>query len=865
MSQLREKSIIIQHILLIVFLVIVSGLLWNIWQILLEADNQPLKTNNGVDFSYQYVVDPQGTFNESNVLNQRFEQTQGAKIPYQLDDSVYWVKLTVNNELNETRQLTLHADNPVLDTFIVFDLINNTPEFNASLGKLKQANQSEKTATNSREVHRAFPHFNFQLSANEQLTYLFKIKTYGPPNVPLVLYETEKFEQRVKLTQLIYGAFIGIVLMIVAYNLVLYFAVKDKVHLSYIAYLLCSFLVVASLTGFGYLIFPPSIQYLNEDLLIPLDAVMVAALALFTLYYLRYDETKDRLYKFGIGLISVMLAYSVISLALDPINQAFFFFSMQPIFYVFSILIISKRLRKDFIWARFYFISWIPFLAGAAIQPMLLMNKIDYSFLTRYAFLFSVLIEVTFMAFALAERVRRHEKDRLDEVLYHRINHLPRRLLIQDKISQFHQASNGDFSVLAIKPEQIDSINLYLREDSNAQLYKSLSEGLNSLFAFNDAIVSLNASGDKLCLLDNNTLLVIVDNKKKQQSTEVLVQSIQSVIYKLYQVENLHIPLSASVGVASYPTHGTAANTLVNRAQQALQQAQRTSKRWSVFEFEQSYKAEYLLKLASELRVAIDNGNFELYHQPQIDLKTARVCGSECLIRWQHPTEGNIPPTIFVEIAEDMGLINNLTQWVLKTALAQQSILAEAGYASHMVSINISGRDVSSERFFERVSTLINEHDIAPEKIIFELTESATIINDELATLTINKLSEMGLSISIDDFGTGYSSMAYISALPFNELKIDRQFVENVNQSHKRKTIAETTTKMAKGLGLEVVAEGINSDEDQRTMRTFGADIGQGYYYAKPMPLEQYLQWLAQEQQGTVPAQGGEFIAAKTD
>ena len=203
----------------------------------------------------------------------------------------------------------------------------------------------------------------------------------------------------------------------------------------------------------------------------------------------------------------------------------------------------------------------------------------------------------------------------------------------------------------------------------------------------------------------------------------------------------------------------------------------------------------------------------------------------------------------------------SLTLWVVETALTQQARLTEHTGLNHMVSINISGKDLIQANFIDDVAGIINRCDIKAEKIIFELTESISFAQNNIAINTIEKLIELGITISIDDFGTGYSSLSQINQLPFQELKIDREFVEDVCSDIKRKVIAETAVKMAKGLGLEVVAEGINSALDEETLRSFGCDIGQGYFYAKPMSYDDYLEWLNNLTNGQIPKSlDGEFI-----
>ena len=355
----------------------------------------------------------------------------------------------------------------------------------------------------------------------------------------------------------------------------------------------------------------------------------------------------------------------------------------------------------------------------------------------------------------------------------------------------------------------------------------------------------------------------MIDHQKNQQPLNVIIKSIQDVISEHYKIDDLKLPLSGIIGVSNYPEHGKSGQLLINRAQIALHHAKINHHKWEYFESTSTDKANYLLKLASDMKDALENKDFEIYHQPQIDLKTLRVCGSECLIRWNHKTEGFIPPSVFIPVAEDIGLINPLTLWIVKKSLEQHQTIIENEHKNHMVSINISGKDLASKHFYDGIVDSIKQSSVPPEKIIFELTESATITDSKHALEVIEQLNGLGITLSIDDFGTGYSSMSYISELPFQELKVDRQFVENVCDSTKRKTIAETTVKMGKGLGLEVVAEGINSQLDEDTLRSFGCDIGQGHFYAEAMPIMNYIAWLNEQKNGRKDVVHGVFIPAE--
>lgn len=850
------RSIFISCILLALLFIFSS-----VWKFISNIDELSLSHDSSLITSeFSYHIDHKNNFDIEALFHTKeseslFIPSLANNIPYDLGHQSYWIKINITNNTPNIQNLVLHADNSMLAFFDVYKIDSILQNVELISQKSKYVNQ--KTLLD------VFPHIAFELFGSSTVEFIAHVKSDGPPNVPLVIYNNENFEKRVDYSQIIYGIFIGIILLMSAYNFVLYFAIKDKVYLVYIGYLLSAFIVLAGVTGYGYLIFSKDIQYLIHEYVMIAHFSLVFFLLLFSLFFLRYDRLKNKIYKIGIMVCVTLVILSLYSIYLDKVIQAKLFFSIQPLFILFSLFIIFRRLSKDFSWARFYFISWIPFLAGASIQPLVLLNYVDSTFLTRNAFLFAIMIEVTFMAFALAERMRRNEQDRIHGISYHDLNDLPRKSMLENAMTKLQLSGQNNFSVLVIKPEHIEQISLYIDDKANAALFKRLSHRLSSLFIHNDAIVTLAGKNEKICFLRNNCLALIVKKNKNQQELSILVKSIQQLISETFQINELKLPLSAVVGIANYPEHGEANYLLINHALLAVNDAQLLYGRWAYYQSEKSDQTSHLLKLAADLKDAIEQDTLEIYHQPQIDLKTLRVCSSECLIRWNHKTEGFISPVVFIPLAEDLGLINQLTLWVIKRSLMQHNQILTKH--NHMVSINISGKDIAYEHFFNNALTIIEESEIPAEKIILELTESASISHNQQSLDLIQKFSDLGFTISIDDFGTGYSSMAQISHLPFQELKVDRQFVENVNDDKKRKTIAEATVKMAKGLGLEVVAEGINSQEDEDTLRSFGCDIGQGYYYSKPMPVEDYLDWLALQNNGRTQKRvdlDGEFIPA---
>ena len=838
--------------ILATFISTIVFLISNVWHV----DN-PNTQKNQRDFSahFSYLVDKNHSLTLDHVVSfpNQFIPDLSNEIPYELENNIYWVKVKIENKSTINKHLVLHTDTPMLIRFDIYTIQNNRI--------LEQLSPNSSTL-----IQKTFPNIPLILAPNTTQTLLLALQSIGPRNIPLAVYEASEFDNRVRISLGIYGCFIGVIMLMCVYNLVLYASIQDKVYLVYIGYLLSTFFVLATVNGYGHYVFPTNIQsWLNQHTLFFHYCIIIFIVS-FAMIFLRYPTSRGPLYTIGKNLCVTLIAIYFISINFSYSTQIKIFFSIQPFIYIYCIYLVIARFKEDYSWAKFYFISWIPLLIGASIQSLMVTNIIDYSFFARNAFLLGVLIQIAFMALALAERMRRNEQDQLHHLCYHSQTGLPRQLNLENTIKRLTTSITGtqDLIIIVLKPEHIEKIKHYIDDVNLLQLFKNINNSLSDLFKNNDAVIPLTLSDEKLCYINGKCLGCMVDVSTLSIPINTFIQSIQQVITETYNIKGLTLSLTGVIGVSHYPNHGLTSRDLIKHALVAIQEAENTSEKWAVYHTDTKDKSTFLLELASDIQYALEHNVFEMYHQPQIDLKTSKVCGSECLIRWNHPTKGFISPSIFIPVAEDMGLINKITLWVIKQSLFQHSTIIQDAQYNHMISINISGIDIISKDFYAKVIEMVNASDVPPEKVIFEITESANIAKNEHAVNVIEKLTAYGITVSIDDFGTGYSSLANLDELPFQELKIDKQFVENVHLETKRQVITETTVKMAKGVGLEVVAEGIASKLDETTLTAYGCDIGQGYYYSEALPIHKYLEWLSVQQNGKTPEDFyGEFIPAE--
>ena len=310
-----------------------------------------------------------------------------------------------------------------------------------------------------------------------------------------------------------------------------------------------------------------------------------------------------------------------------------------------------------------------------------------------------------------------------------------------------------------------------------------------------------------------------------------------------FEVGDLHLDITATVGIALYPQHGADAVRLVRHADLAMHQGKETGTHYTVYAPNSDEESPRRLALASELRQAIDKDELVLHYQPKVDLGSGQVCGAEALVRWLHPREGLIPPDSFIPLAEHTGLIKPMTDWVLAAALRQLSVWRQAG--PHLpIAVNLSVRNLRDPDLIERVAGLLRAWSIDPGKLEVEITESAMMDDPKRALEALVRLRDLGIRLFIDDFGTGHSSLAYLKRLPVDAVKIDKSFVSDMLSSTDSEAIVRSTITLAHDIGLKVVAEGIEDQATWERLVALGCDTGQGYFISKPLECPQFEMWL---------------------
>lgn len=439
------------------------------------------------------------------------------------------------------------------------------------------------------------------------------------------------------------------------------------------------------------------------------------------------------------------------------------------------------------------------------------------------------------------------EKRNLLQQLSHQAYHdalteLPNRLLFNDRLRQaIVQARRNErkVGILFLDMDRFKLINDTLGHAYGDVFLKAASKRLQTCLR----------EGDTVARQGGDEFLISLPDIRREADAAKVAQKICEAFARPFSLDEHEVFVTVSVGISIYPTDGESIETLVKHADSAMYYAKEQGRNnYQFFTPILNINTHERLVLENQLRKALERDEFRLYYQPQIDITNEEIIGMEALIRWQSPSMGLISPAKFIPIAEETGQIVPIGEWALRTACAQFRAWQDQGYALQFITVNLSARQFKQPLLVDTIVKILAETKVAPEHLELEITESIAMENVDFTIKMLNRLRQMGISISIDDFGTGFSSLNYLRRLPLSTLKIDQTFIADIGTSLYGAEIVNTIIALAHNLNLRVIAEGVESEDQARFLQDKSCHIMQGYLFGKPLPAKDIEKLLTGEE-----------------
>ena len=467
------------------------------------------------------------------------------------------------------------------------------------------------------------------------------------------------------------------------------------------------------------------------------------------------------------------------------------------------------------------------------------------AFITFWLSVWSALLVSSF----IVKQVRESNKKLTHMATHDALTDLPNRVYLVEQIDNFvtEIPSTGVknhrqlASLILIDLDRFKEVNDTLGHAIGDDLLKAISLLFHSVL--DQPCILTRFGGDEFVVWCPDT-----DKEKALKIAAALTETCrQPIIIGSHSLE-----IGASIGVALYPEHGQDAENLIKRADIAMYQAKRNHQSVRVYDKDDDTLSLFKVKLSGDISSALQRGDFIIHYQPKVDIKTRLIVGVEALVRWQHPEFGLIYPSDFIGLIEQSGRIHDFTLYVINESVIQIRKWQEQ-QQNLSIAVNISPYNLTDAELIPNVSSILEKHSIPAQLLEFELTETASMLDIEKTQSAFNQLRELGIKLSIDDFGTGMSSLAYLKELDVDYIKIDRSFIINMEKDHRDKAIVRSTINLISQLGREVIAEGIETRAIAEQLQTLNCRFGQGFYFAKPLPISEINKLLNRQLPISIP------------
>lgn len=778
--------------------------------------------------------------------------------------ATHWYRITLENATAQRLERFFEISYPLLDHIEFYRVRDGQVRDYVRTGD----NYSHETRPIQNRVF-AFP---MSLAPEERNTLYLRIRTSGSHQVPMTVWQPEAFHQASERDMVGRSLFYGMLLAVIIFNLFLFSLLRERAYVYYVVTNASLLWVMASLHGTAFQYLYPTMPDVHERITLVASGLVIFFLYLFSSNFLNVKQTLPRVYPWfrGLGVITLAntLAAFFLSYAVSTRVSVALAFGMTLAILAIGSVLVWRGNRS----ARYFMAAWVALLLGTVVWGLTLIGVTPSTFWSQYAIEAGAVAQAMLLSFALGDRFNRErearigeqrerlrameqrervERELLEQAKHHPLTELPNRTYLEEalesEIERIRGLDGGRLSLVLIHFRGFDDINKTLGHENADRVLSQLASRMNDVVLALPRRLVIEARDSHqfaAAHVEGITFACAFQPDSPQDMVEQMSKLVDALRQPV-EFQGLNLDIRMVGGCSFYPDDSDDVATLLRHAFIAFDQADTDVSHVAVYTEEINPYSERRLTLMTELRRAIHENSLRLHLQPQVNAARGEVCGFEVLLRWTHPEYGFIPPDEFIPMAEQTGLIRPLTRWVVDQALTCCRIMKDRGHDLR-VSVNISARNLQEPDFAEGINNLLERHGLEADRLILEVTETATMIDPKSALKALRTLYDAGIRLSIDDFGTGYSSLSYIRKLPVHEIKIDRSFVMEMDQNADDATIVRTTINMCHDLGFEVVAEGVETGATCDLLRNMSCDIMQGYYLARPMPEDEVGDWLKQ-------------------
>jgi len=816
----------------------------------------------------EYYEDPDGELSLADVrrLEKHSWMRSDSETPnFGYTDSSFWFRFRLNNKVSccgaSTEDKIIAIKYALLDHLEYYEIVDGYIVKSTMTGDIYPFSQRPLR-------HRDFL-FPISLKFDKPVDVYFRVSTKGSTQFPISIWDAQKFSFADQDEQVVKALYYGMILALVLYNLFLFISIKERPYIYYVGMMASALMLMSGMHGFLFqYVFPQSPVFHKMNILISVPSALLFA-SLFSSYFLHLDKVAPRL-NILMNILAVVFLGCIAGAFILPYDTSTRISVFLAIPASFIIMFSGPYAwSKGQTAARYFTIAWIFLMLGAIISALSKFGVLPRNVFTENAANWGSAIESILLSFALADRFNteryakfKAQRKQLEEAeqrktaetkLYYQATHqtvdgFPNIVMLQQllhKLLHSESQSLRHFSLVFIHLSRIQEINKTLGH-ANADIVLSIFSNRLSNLNIDDDVSLMIEQVDQTTHYFAHIEGVIFAHIIKSGELNNALQAVSKIRKELaepIEFNGMELDLGLSIGIASYPTHGTDIETIIRHARVAIDSADSLNDHTGVYSQEVNPYSARRLVLMGELKKAIQANELALHYQPIICCETGDMLGAEALLRWNHPTLGFVPPDEFVLVAEKTGIIRPLTYWVLDNALAAHASWPQIGKRK-TISVNISAVNLHEKDFESNLLALLKKHKMQPGDLVLELTETSVMTDPENAMTVLKNLANNGVKIGIDDFGTGHSSMSYIQQLPVYEIKIDRSFVMEMDLVSGDEVIVKTTLNLSHDLGYKVVAEGIESQSVLDRLGVMGCDLAQGYHIARPMPLEALIVWI---------------------